>query len=411
MKTVKMPWGVWYNNDPITLDFPDHWNVETASMEDAPEISDDDIRSAFSHPIGSPSLAEIAKGSKTVAIAVDDLTRPTEAYRFFPHILHELRAADIKDDDITVIMAVGAHRALTRQDMIKKLGPMVVDTFRVYNHCPFDNVVPVGESMDGSPILVNRFFVEADVTITVGSIVPHPTAGWSGGGKTVMPGMCSIETLLAVHSKDRARGGGQVADIEGNRLRMEIDDIAHRIGLNVIVNAVCTAEGKTAGLFVGDFIEAHRAGIRLAKKVYATEVPSDVDVGIFNAFPEDIEFGQTAKALNVWFDPDDNLVKKGGTIVVITAASEGRGVHYLGDFGMKLFQKAENRPSLVKKIAGRRLAFLSPTVTRSTVAERYGAQTALFKDWKTLRTYLAGYHGENTHAVVFPCSSLQYLKT
>ena len=411
MQRIDIPWGAWYNDDPFSLQFPDNWKVETATMADAPEISDDEVQQAFARPIGSPRIAELAKGKKTVAIAVDDLTRPTQAYRFLPYVIEELHEAGIRDDDITFVIALGSHRPLIRQDLIKKLGQKIVDGYRVYNHCPFDDLLPVGESMDGSPILINRIFMEADFTVAVGAIVPHPAAGWGGGGKIIMPGVCSIETLAAVHGADQARGGGQTANIKGNKLREEIDDIASKAGLNVIVNAVCTSRGGTAGLFVGDYIEAHRAGIEMAKRVYATAVPSDIDVGIFNAYPEDTEFLQCIKALNVWIDPDHDLVNKGGTIVVTTAASEGRGIHYLGDVGMRLFQKADRRPAVAKKLAGRQLAFFSPTVTSAEVTDRYTNGAAFFSEWEPLVQELSSRHGSDTHAVVFPYCSLQYFKS
>jgi len=411
MQRVDIPWGAWYNNEPFSLQFPDDWKVETATMADAPEIAEDEIQKAFAHPIGSPRIAEMAKGKKTVTIAVDDLTRPTEAYRFLPYIISELHEAGIRDDDITFIIALGSHRPLIRQDLLKKLGQKIVDSYRVYNHCPFDDLLPVGESKDGSPILVNRIFMEADFTIAVGAIVPHPVAGWGGGGKIIMPGVCSIETLAAVHGADQARGGSQVSAIEGNRLREEIDDIASKAGLNLIVNAVCTSRGGTAGLFVGDYIEAHRAGIEMAKRVYATEVPSDIDVGIFNSYPEDTEFLQCGKALNVWIDPDHDLVKKGGDIVVTTAASEGRGTHYLVDVGMRLFQKADRRPSVAKKMAGRQLIFFSPTVTSAEVTNRYTSGASFFSEWQPLVQELSTRHGAGTRVVVFPYCSLQYFKS
>ena len=410
MQTVEIPWGIWHNDKPFSLEFPDDWKVESAKMNDAPELSDDEIQKSFANPIGTPRIAELARGKKTVTIAVDDMTRPTQADRFIPFIIEELHEAGIKDDDIIFVIALGSHRPLIHQELVKKLGQKVVDTYRVYNHCPFDNLSPVGESMDGSPILVNRYFMEADFTIAVGCIVPHPTAGWGGGGKIIMPGVCSIETLAAVHGADQARGGSQVAVLEGNKLRAEIDDIASKAGLNLIVNAVCTSRGGTAGLFVGDYIEAHRQGVALAQKVYATDVPSDIDVGIFNAYPEDTEFLQSGKALNVWFNPDDDLVNKGGSIVVATAATEGRGTHYLMDVGMTKFQKADMRPAMAKKMAGRHLAFFAPTINPTEVKDRYSSEVSLFNKWNQVVDDLAKRHGAGTHAVVFPYCSLQYFK-
>jgi nickel-dependent lactate racemase len=410
MQKIEIPWGKWYGDSPFTLTFPDDWKVERADMKDAPEISDEDIREAFENPIGSSTIAELASGKKTATIAVDDLTRPTEGHRLLPILLDQLKKGGIKDDDIKIVMALGSHRPLFRQDLIKKFGQDLVDNYRIYNHSPFENLVDVGKSKAGTPIQTNRWFMEADLKIAMGSIVPHPTAGWGGGGKIVVPGVCSLDTLEAFHGPRLNDPTCRVAEIEGNSLRADIDDIARVVGLDIIVNAVGTSRGGTAGVFVGDIIKAHRAGVALAEEVYATEVPQDIDVGIFNAYPEDSEFIQCGKALNVWVDPEKDLVKKGGTILVTTAASEGRGTHFLSDTGMRLDRLTILRPAMSKQIAGRRYGIFSPNTTKFDVLDRWGDGTFLFNDWPSMQKALSEWHGSGTHAVVFPYCSLQYLK-
>jgi len=410
MQRVSIPWAAWYENSTLEIAFPDDWNVEKAEMGDAPEATDDELRKAFAHPIDSPTIAELARGKKTVAIAVDDMTRPTEGYRLMPFVLEELEQAGIERENIVVIMALGSHRALTRQDLVKKFGEQIVRNYRIHNHCPFDNLVDVGNSKYGTPIRVNRFFMEADLKIAVGFIVPHPQAGWGGGGKIIIPGVCAIETLASFHGPRFKNPACRATVIEGNELREDIDDVAQHVGLDIIVNAVGNSKAKTSKLFVGDILKAHRAGVRQAQEVYVTPVPKDIDVAVFNAYPEDQEFLQCIKALNIWSDPDREVVKKGGTIVVTTAASEGNGCHYLGDFGMTLFRKAEERPNVAKIMAGRNLVFFSPNCQGFEVRGRFPEGTELYTDWNELIENVAKRHGKGTHAVVFPTGSLQFAK-
>lgn len=411
MSTLEIPFGAWYGDAPLGLQFPNHWHVQAAPMNDAPPVEDGAIRRAFERPIATPTIAAMAKGKRRVVIAVDDLTRPTEAARFIPYILEQLHAAGVARDAVSFLMAVGSHRALTRQDMIKKLGRAVVEQYRVYNHSPFDDLIAKGTSKRGFPVFLNRRFMEADLRIGVGLICPHPMVGWGGGGKIVMPGVCGIETLAAVHGSGVNRGLRRVVAVRETPLREEIDDIAARSGLDVIVNAVSTSNGKTAGLFVGDFVKAHEAGVRFGLDVYGTTVPAEIDVGIFNAYPEDTEFLQCGKALNVWSDPDTDLVRKGGTIVIATAASEGRGVHYLFDEGMRLYVPPSARPAWLKKTAGRDVIFFSPNVPPAEVESTHGSAARLCNSWDAVIEQLAAKHGRSTRAVVFPCCALQYLRT
>ena len=148
----------------------------------------------------------------------------------------------------------------------------------------------------------------------------------------------------------------------------------------------------------------------MARRIYATRVPEEIDVGIFNAFPVDTEFCQPGKAFNIRGDPGYDLVKKGGTIVLSTASSEGPGFHYLMDVGMRLSYTLKKRVNLFKKLSERQFIVFSPNVSTAEVWEGYGDGTLLFNEWPKLLNYLSAKHGVGTHAVVFPCASLQCLR-
>ena len=406
---VTVPWGMWYENTQMPLDFPDSWEVTVAEMKDAPPLNHDAIITSFANPIGSPAIGDLARSKKSATIAVDDLTRPTEAFRFLPVLLRSIEEAGIQKHNINILLALGCHRAMSRDDFVKKLGRDVVDNYRVLNHSPFDNLVDMGKSETGTPIKVNRFFAEAELKIAVGCIVPHPNAGWGGGGKIVVPGVCAIDTLEAFHGPRIGNMNCRVTLLEGNDLRDDIEDIAELVGLDLIVNAVNTSLGQTAGLFVGHPRLAHRAGVDLARQVYRTSVPSSCDVGVFNAFPKDTEFIQSSNALNIWANSEDDLVKQGGTIVITTAASEGHGCHYLSDFGMRLSKKAEESPHMKQKLSGRDLIFYSPKVNQFSIRNKYPENTHLFNNWQNAVDFLKKKHGNSAKALVFPCSTMQYL--
>jgi len=413
MKKVAIPWGCWRGNKSLPLTFPNNWKISMASMADGPDLSQAEIRKAFQNPIGQETIRRLAEGKKTAAIAVDDLTRPTQAYRFLPLIVDELNQAGIKDEDIKIIMAIGCHRPLMKADQEKKLGKKMANRFAVYNHHPFENLVNVGTTSRGTPVQINRYFVEADMKIGIGFITPHPLAAFGGGGKIVIPGLGSIETIEKNHTpafmgKIGGTGFSKGYDINSNELRLDIEEGARMAGLNVIVNSVGTSDGKTAGVFVGDLVQAHRAAVGLARKVYLTEAPCEMDIGIFNAFPEDTELVQAQKALNVWTGNETcRPVKEGGKVVIATASSDGLGFHSLADRGMRLYAPVCRRKSVSDIFGKRKVVVFSPNCSRADLLERYPEQVIIRNTWKEVLEELK--NGSSGQSVaVFPNGSLQY---
>lgn len=408
MNTVRVPWGAWYANTELELTFPDAWDVHVAAMAGAPDVSDDAIRQAFAAPVGTPTIRELARGKRSVVITADDLTRPTQAFRFIPVIVQELEEAGVRREAITFVLSYGAHRPMTRDDLVKKLGAWVVDGFRVYNHHPYENLVDLGRTTRGTPLFVNRTYHAAELKICNSFITPHPIAGFGGGAKAVLPGVSGIETLQVNHTPAMIGAIGGIASIEGNEHRADLEEAARIAGLDVSVNAVGTARGGTAGIFVGDFVQAHRAAVALARRVYATRVPDGtIDVGVFNAYPKDTEFIQAGNAFNVWADRDTDLVRRGGTLVLTTAGTEGRGFHSLADTHMRLDLPAHRRGPAARMFQDRRLVVFCPSVSPADVYDRYPADTVFCRKWQEVLDTLGMHHGPGTRAVVFPCGTLQ----
>lgn len=408
MKTARVPWGAWYANTELELTFPDDWDVRLAAMADAPDVGDEAIRQAFESPIGTPTIRELARGKRTVVVTADDLTRPTQAYRFIPVIVRQLEEAGVRHADVTFVLSFGAHRPMTRDDLIKKLGAWVVDGFRVYNHHPYENLVRLGTTSRGTPLFINRTYYEADLKICNSFITPHPIAGFGGGAKAVLPGVAGIETLQANHTPALIGKIGGIGFIEGNEHRADLEEAARIAGLDVSVNAVGTARGGTAGVFVGDFVGAHRAAVALARRVYATRIPEGpLDVGVFNAYPKDNEFIQSSNAFNVWSNREADLVRPGGTIVLTTAGSEGRGFHSLADTNMRLDTPAHARGPAARMFQGRRLVVFCPSVSAADVYDRYPAATVFCRKWQEVVDTLGMHHGAGTRVAVFPCGTLQ----
>jgi len=413
MKTITIPWGSWRGNKKYPLTFPRNWKVIVAGMADASDISQAEIKKAFADPIGQEPIWKLAQGKKTAVIAVDDLTRPTQAYRFLPFIVDELNRGGIKDEGIKIVMAIGCHRPLMKADQEKKLGKKMANRFPVFNHHPYENLVDLGTTSRGTPVQIDRHFVEADLKIGVGFITPHPTAGFGGGGKIVIPGLGSMETIIKNHTpahlgKIGGTGFALGYDLNKNELRLDMEEGARMAGLDIIVNSVGTSAGKTAGVFVGDLVQAHRAAVELARKVYITEAPEGVDIGIFNAFPEDTELVQAQKALNVWTgNLQKQIVREGGKVVIATASSDGLGFHSLMDVGMRLHRKVDERKNIAQVFQNRQIYVLSPNCSAADLYTRYPRHVKIRNRWEDILEELKE-GGEAQTVAVFPNGCLQF---
>jgi nickel-dependent lactate racemase len=413
MQKVEIPWGAWRGNKKQPLSFPKNWKVTMASMADREDVDQAEIKRAFANPTGQETIRKLAEGKKTAAIAVDDLTRPTQAFRFLPFIVDELKKGGIGEESIKIIMAIGCHRPLMKVDQEKKLGKKMANRFPVFNNHPYEYFVDLGRTSRGTPVQINRHFAEADLKIGVGFITPHPMAGFGGGGKIVIPGLGSMGTIESNHrpahsGKIGSAGFSQGYDLNQNELRLDMEEGARMAGLDVIVNSVGTTEGRTAGVFVGDLVKAHRAAVELAREVYITEAPADVDIGVFNAFPEDTELCQARKALNVWTgNMNRRLVRDGGKVVIASATSDGLGFHSLTDPGMRMHQKADHGKGAAEIFAKHKIIVFSPNCSPADLFTRYPRNVIIRKTWEEVLGELQDGKTGQTVAV-FPNGSLQF---
>lgn len=401
---VGVPWRAWFGDTTLDLTFPASWQVRTYPMADAPDIGPEGIERALSDPIGAPTIEEVARGKRSAVVVVDDISRPTPASRFLPGILRRLQAAGIDEDHTRIILAVGSHRPMLKDDMLKKLGPEVCERIEVFNHHTYENLADLGKSSRGTPIHINRFYLEAEVRIGIGCITPHGGPGFGGGAKIVLPGIAGIETLAWNHRAGGLKGG--LAIVEGNEVRADMEEIAQRVGIDLIANVVPNSRRGIAGLFVGHVIAAHRAGVELARRVYATRLPEEpVDVVVTNSYPKDTDFMQAGMAMQVLASARQRgreVLKPGGTVVITTASPEGRGFHSLYSPGMRHGRVLPRQIEYVTKENPRGPVYFSPDL-----GLRDANNAHLVREWDRLIELLESIHGPAPSVAVFPTGSIQ----
>ncbi len=287
---------------------------------------------------------------------------------------------------------------------MKKLGQDIEARYEIINHYPYENLEDLGISSRGTPIRINRFFLHADLRIGIGCITPHDETGYSGGATIIMPGLSDVETLARYHGAGGSRG--HLADLDGSEQRADIEEIVERVGLDMIVDIVPTAERGIAGVFAGDFVAAHRAGAAYAREIFATPLPTDlVDIVITNAYPCDLDFLQADRALTILEAAQragNRILRPGGTTVISTASPEGRGYHALYGLGGRLSDPPRREPQSFDRMHSAGPVYFSPHLSIGDTMGR-----PLRTDWDALIAQLLSIHGFNATVAVFPTGSLQ----
>lgn len=314
-----------YGERTLTFRVPERNLMAYATPRATPPAPDPvaEIRRALENPIGAPRLDVLARGARNVVIIADDLTRQTPSHLIIPLLLDELNRAGVRDDQVQVLIALGTHRPMTDAEIEKHFTRAVTSRVRVINspwHDPAQ-LADLGTTPNGTPIHVARLAVEADLLIGLGSIVPHHIPGYSAGAKIVQPGVSGAATTGATHLLSTRTRRSYLGLVE-SPVRDEMETIAERVGMRVILNCVLNAEGKLVRAFYGDMRAAFRAGVATSRAVYGVPIPAQAEIVIAGSHPCDIEFWQAHKSLY----PADIAVKDGGTVIVVTPSPEGVSV-------------------------------------------------------------------------------------
>jgi hypothetical protein len=398
-----IPWSAWHDERMESLPLPPAWRVHELRMQGAPGLSDAAIGFALDNPVGAPALPALAAGRQTVAIAIDDLTRPTRTAPLLRLLVERLTAAGIAPADVTIIMATGAHRRATRHDFQLKVGADLLRDVRVVPHDPLGDLVASDVALGGVPVRINRAFAAADLRIGVGAVMPHPFAGFSGGGKIVVPGLADLDVLARTH-KFALMGLSGGGSLDRNRFRNEMEQAVRRIGLHWTVNVAVNARRETAFVAAGDVVAAHRSAVAAAERIGATPRPPELlNALILNAYPKDSELLQIEGALVAVRRGMLEWLAPGAPVVLTGACPEGLGHHDLFGPGGRLHRV----PAPKTFLGGRDLYVLAPRVAEKDLRAIFPPQYRGYSSWEPLVTSLQPRLPATPTIGVVPCGPLQ----
>lgn len=284
------------------------------------------VQDALRAPIGCPPLAALARGRRSACVVISDITRPVPNRLLLPPILGVLETSGIPREAITILIATGTHRPATPTEIEEMVGPEIARDYRILNHDARDSATHrfLGESPRGVPIWVDRRFVDADLKISVALIEPHFMAGFSGGRKSICPGVCGMETVRVWHGPrfigdDRAEAGC----VDGNPVHEEALFIARKAGLEFICDVTMDEHRNVLGVFAGEPDAAWRRGVEAARRTAEAPVSRPVEIVVTTCagYPLDLTFYQAVKGM-VGVLP---ILRDGGTIVLAAECAEGLG--------------------------------------------------------------------------------------
>ncbi len=318
-----------YGETGLELDFPQTENFvgvlypkETKVVPHPEEV----VEQSLCQPIASAALKELARNKRDAVIVISDITRPVPNSLLLPIIIEHLKVAGLPAEKITILIATGIHRPNEGTELERLVGKEIAANYRIINHFSKqqEEMQLVGHIGDGVPALVNRNYLQADLKILTGFIEPHMWAGFSGGRKSLLPGISSVKTLEFMHGPEMvAHPNTRYGVLEGNPFHEAGLAIMEKAGADFIVNVTLDSEKQLTGVFSGHPVKAHLAGVEFLSQhcVHTLDQPLDFVVTTNAGAPLDCNLYQTAKGIS----GVAGATREGGVILIATECLEGFG--------------------------------------------------------------------------------------
>ncbi len=317
-----------FGKSGIDVPIPDGFRTQLIMSRSARALDDEQaaLNAALDSPIGCPPLSDLATGKKTAAISVCDITRPAPNRVTLPPMLDRLHQAGIPVEGITILIATGLHRGATEEEIDTIVGPEIAAKYSIVSHDAKELAEHrfLGETDRGTPVYIDKRFIAAGLHITLGFIEQHLMLGFSGGRKLIAPGLAAQETIKVLHSPRFMREPmATEGSIEANPLHAELLEIARMARHDFMLDVTLTQDRRISGVFAGDPVQAHAAGVVFVEQTCLERLEEPVDAVITSSagYPLDLTFYQCVKGITA----AAHMVKPGGRILIVAQCAEGVG--------------------------------------------------------------------------------------
>jgi nickel-dependent lactate racemase len=339
-----------------------------------------DIGYAINNPVDKSCFDTLFDSNDKICIVVNDNTRITPSKEILPVFLSRLANLGIKDENIEILIAVGSHRPVAEKEIEELLGKEIVNRLVVENHnCQADDLVHLGDTSFGTPVELNRKFVEADRRITIGDVAFHYYAGYTGGRKSILPGVSSLRSIQKNHSNlihpDAATG-----NLNGNVIHVDMTEAAEKANVDFSINVVLDSNKEIVEIATGNIFSSFEACVKKVDEMFKVYVdkPADIVLVSSGGFPKDINLYQAQKAI----EQAQTIVKPGGQLIVVAECRDGIG-HEVFDEWMYQYKTLEQLSNQVQtnfKLGGHKAYYMRKTMMRADIILVSELESELVRD-------------------------------
>ncbi|MFX1519449.1 MAG: nickel-dependent lactate racemase [Promethearchaeota archaeon] len=339
-----------------------------------------DIGYAINNPVDKSCFDKLLDSNDKICIVVNDNTRITPSKEILPVLLNRLTNLGIKDENIEILIAVGSHRLVTEREMEELLGKEIVNRLVVENHnCQADDLVYLGDTSFGTPIELNRKFVEADKRITIGDVAFHYYAGYTGGRKSILPGVSSLRSIQKNHS-NLIHPDAVTGNLKGNVIHVDMTEAAEKANVDFTISVVLDSNKEIVEIATGNIFSSFEACVKKVDAMFKVYVdkPADIVLVSSGGFPKDINLYQAQKAI----EQAQTIVKPGGQLVVIAECRDGIG-HKVFDDWMYQYKTLEELSKQVQtnfKLGGHKAYYMRKTMMQAEIILVSELDSELVKD-------------------------------
>lgn len=350
---------VFHGKEVISIELPESWGVHYIPMPDETPLAnpEETVVEKLKKPSGSSPLSEVIKPGSQVAICTTDTSRPCPDYIVLPPLLEELHAAGVERENITILIAVGAHRQVTLEEMRAKFGYNVVEKYRILNHDARNqtSLVDMGKSSDEVPRIINSLLTNVDHIISLGVVDLHQYAGFSGGAKTIAVGCAGEETIRYTHSAAFLEKSGAIPGrVKGNLFQQALWEIVQPLPFTFAVNMILNEKGEILELDAGKPKTVHENLVEQATQKFIHYVDIKFDIAYLGVpHPKDVNLYQATRAATYQALSENSVFEDGAIINLICSCPEGFGQGVGERRFREKMTKLPNPPAILLSMTGK----------------------------------------------------------